>query len=604
MVCRFFWRKLAKRQNIARPKIGFDNNGEYIFYTKDPYEQALAIHWRYHPDGAMSFLKFFWPDIFEPTKKTGKEVECVVWDEQKRDYLRNISDPTIPYWWTMAYRGFAKSTILRGECARVIILRLTKFLVWTSFEQRSAIFSTETIRRLICHPRVIEWFGDLRPRSNDGMKADWGEESWQAVDPDTLLPYAAVAPISENMTMNGKNVSLGYSISRPTYIVSDDGEKRDRVDNEEFRISHRKWWFAEVEPCVPTVRPNEETQLWNVARGEQPPYLVRTIDTPKHHDCLIIRLGQMSDGRWRGKSYPVAIHNADGTFTSLCPDSKTDGQVYQLWKSACSESDEDFFWAEYMCIASRNTLYCFPASLWYYRDSESGINASDSEFRFITSDPSEFVGRCDASILACSFNSEAGVVSCRKQITGKMSWEEYVNNLFRLAKETNTTEVFIEGFNSKGIMKSNLQNEVTKRGAQIHFRHLKTVTKGIVANSDFGGTKDAAKKRRGAGFAKLFTPFIPTHPNGHVRLDESFRDGPMECQMKSYPNCSSWDALDCGGHIPQAMNEVGLWFEHQMEEGSEEKKKHDDTQSDIDQMMANNEWDTAPRCAYLEGGVL
>ncbi len=108
-----------------------------------------------------------------------------------------------------------------------------------------------------------------------------------------------------------------------------------------------------------------------------------------------------------------------------------------------------------------------------------------------------------------------------------------------------------------------------KRGYPAAFESLSTQT-GNVVDIDAGTGRLAAKRRRAIFAVRLYRPFMPTHPNGHIWHDVSLRDSPLEAQEKSYPNCTFWDALDCVGHIPQAMQKLGIYFEHQVDEENDE----------------------------------
>lgn len=570
---------MAKRPQKNMPKIGFDEHGEYVFYTDDQREIDLAMHWRYDEDGPEDCLRFFWPHIFEEdqekialgimtVEESRREHERIIWSGQRKDYIRFISDPAIPWEWAMGYRGFAKSTILRGECARVLILHLTPFLAWTSNELPSAIFSTETIRTLCNAPMVKLWFGDMRPESVDGMKADWGEKAWQLCDPITGIAFAAVAPVSEGQVINGKNVVVGYTTTRPTYIVSDDGEDRRFIDNSDLRRAHRDWWFGVVEPCVPNVRPNSETNRWSIQRGYPAPFLFRVPDTPKHIDCLILRLVKMT-GQYVGKKYPIAVQREDGTFQSLCPEERSDEQVMQLFKKAQASMNEGYFWTEYMLDATHRSEECFPDEFWHYRESELRLGSNDDVFRFITSDPSETAGGCKYAAHAYAIDAFKSVVYLRKRFAKRMQWDEYIRELVSLAKSTNTRIVYVEGLNGKPMLRALLESESKKRGAHLEFRNLKTTTKQYAGNNDFGDRKDAAKCRRGANVSRMFLPFLPTHPNGHVCFEESIRDSELEGLLHSFPNCEEWDDPDCLGHVPAVMAEEHIEFHRQFDTDAE-----------------------------------
>lgn len=604
-------RHIAKPAATYRPKIGFDSHGEYIFYTEDPIEIAMAKEWRYAEDGARSFLRYFWPEIFEEDaiklaqglvteKDLEEEHEKVIWTEQRNTYIRTISDPRYPYIFHICYRGFGKSTIKRGETARKLILHLTDFVLWTAHDILGAVEGTEVIRALVTSDRVKRWFGDLRPQMVEGMKGDWGESSWQVCDPETHQPYAAVAPVSEGQTVNGKNCTIGNKIARPTYISGDDSEDRRTIDNEDLRRRHRSWVNKILLKCVPNVRPQHGKRTWNVTRGRMAPFQVDFSDTPKHLDCHINRLKKHN--KWHGHVFPRALpHFKDGTdeiefFESQCIGEMDNGQIMQMYLDAQRDQEEEAFWTEDMCDTTRRTLDSFPEELWTYKDAEEDFNTSGKVVRFMITDPSETFGGCKYAAHAYAVHPERGVIYGRCRFGQHMQWEEYISALVDMAQRTNTQMVFVEGLTGKPMLKSLLENEARMRGARIQFMHLRTTTKQYVGNTDYGGSKDAAKRRRGANFSRLFRPLKDTHPNGRVCFDESFIGSELQDQMRGFPDCTEWDDLDCGGHVNQVLEELDITLDTQYMPGSKEYEERRAREEEMNAYFDGDPWDDAPRC--------
>lgn len=550
-----------------KPKIEFDKHGEMVFHTDNLWEMELATHWRYHPDGPRDFFRYFWPKVFEDGK---------TWTPQREHYLRRLSDNTLPLYWAMARRGFGKSTIMCGLCAYDLIFRNSSFLLYTSFELDIAVSRTETIRGLCTTPEIIEWFGDMRPRHVDGVRDDWGEMSWRLIDPFTNRAFAACAPNSEKMSLAGKLYPVGDEMLRPDVIINDDGEDRRTIDNEDIRKRHRDWWFEVVMPAVPEGQPNPKTMTWDVERGDRVPWRIRIVDTPKHHDCLIVRVaegggaGAESNG-WFGDLYPLAIEKADGTFDSLDPDTYSNSQVQMLADRYEANGNPDGFWREYQCSVVRRTEDVFPQHFQHYEDSAAGLSHSERIHRFIISDPSKTSNSksCPSSILAVGVDRENGRIFLRKQVTGRFSPEEYKDQLFGMVRQLNTFTVCIEGLDQDEVFKHDLQREAIERGIPVHFVSLKTATGHLAGNNDYGKGPEAAKRRRATAVVRLYRPYAPTHPQGHVWHDVSFRNGTAEAQMLSFPKCREWDALDCVSHIPQAMTTLNIFFDRQFEDEDE-----------------------------------
>lgn len=592
------------RQQQQRPLVGFDRNGDFVFYTDDPMVRDLANFWRYHPDGAMAFLRYMWPETFEEDarkvelglmtqEQLDEEHTPIVWTKQRREYIRHLSDPQYPLQYDIAYRGFAKSTIKRGEMARKIIFRLIHFGLWTTVDKIGAAYSTEAVRRLLMHPNVKRWFGDMRPQSNDGMKEDWGEASWQVCDPITGLAIAAVAPVSYGQVVNGKNCLIGHETHRPDYIVSDDAEDRRFIENEQLRKEYRNWVVKVLLKCVPPVKPKRGCTTWSTRRGRPAPWQAHFSDTPKHVDCHIAKL--KSHKTWHGHTFPrgVALYDEAGNivgFESLCAPEMDGAQIMQMYEDALAHPEEpellEAFWTEDMCDVTHRSEMCFPAPdrLWFYNDKEHGLNHSEHVFRFITSDPSETFKGCKYAAHAYAVDAGGAVVYGRKRFCKNMRWDEYVRELITLAQSTNTHVVYVEGLNSKDMLRSMLESATRIRGARITFKHLKTATRQYAGNDEYGNHKDAAKLRRGANAARLFMP-SKTHPAGHVCLDESWKGSQAISAMASFPNCAEWEDIDCLGHVTQVLAAEKIRFQYQPET-EEERLAIETEEQDYDPAFA------------------
>ena len=552
--------------------VRFHRNGGITMDTTDHTARAFVYASMYDRNRSKIFIQGMLGSSFERG-----------WCEQRDDFLRWLSDYTVPQWWAMARRGMGKTSLTLGELLRVVCLRLHWFILYTTNDQNLSEERTESLRTMVTStPELIDLFGDLRPQSVDGMKQVFGARSWRLCDPFTGEPYIAVVPKSEGQTVNGLLLYVDGQIRRPNYILNDDGEDRRKVKNETLRRDHREWMQDVLLQTVDTdFQPPPDTRRWpQRTLMDKVPYTIRITDTDKHTDAYLPRLAEAPKDAgngtkfWEGKCYPAAEQRADGSFRSLAPEILSDEQIAAKYLEFEANGNPEGFWREWMCRSTvPGQTDAFPASFQYYQETELRLNERGDVDRFIICDPAltENATSAFSSMLAVAVDRTAARIYLRRQITERMTPDQFDDALFKLGRDMNTTWYLIEGLKSNNRFRDDMIRAAMKRGVTAAFESLSTHT-GNIIDIDVSGP-NAAKRRRAVFAVRLYRPFAPTHLLGHVWHEESLRDSALEGQEKSYPNCSFWDALDCVGHIPQAMKVLGIYFDYQNPEEDEEKRQ-------------------------------
>lgn len=554
-----------------KPLVRFLPDGRVIMNSSDEMAKAFVMGCMYDDNRSELFIRTLFPKAFGSG-----------WVDQRRDYLRRISDYSVPRAWTLARRTFGKTTLQISEIVRVLCLRLKSFVLYTTNDQNIAEEKTESIRAiLMTTPEIRDIFGYLRPQSVEGMKEVFGAKSWRLCDPITGAPFAAVVPKSDGQTVNGLVLYVDGAMQRPDLIVNDDGESRKTINNEELRKGHREWMHDVLSQCVDTnYQPDPNTQRWTTTSPmSRTPWNIRVGDTNKHDDAFLPRLAEAprdSAGGtaqyWDGAVYPVAKALPGPKFDSLIPEILSSRQVNAMYRSFEADGNPEGFWREFMCTRRPGGSHVFPATFQYYRDGDEKFAERPDIDKFIICDPAltEDSSSAFSSMLAVAVDRKRANIYLRRQITERMTPEEFDDNLFELGAQTGTYWFLIEGLKANNRFRDDMIRAAMKRGYPAAFESLSTQT-GNVVDIDFGQGKTAAKRKRAVFAVRLYRPFEPTHPNGHVWHDESLRDSPVEMQMRSYPNCTFWDALDCVGHIPQAMKILGVYFDQQELERDDDK---------------------------------
>lgn len=559
---------MAVAINKRTPAIRWHTDGRVIINTSDQKLRDFIKACMFDERGPEIFIRGFFPKAFNGP-----------WNEQRRDYVRRINDFSIPKGGYLARRTFGKTSLLIGSILHSLCFRRKRFVLFTTNDQTISEERTDSLRTmLMTTPEIRDIFGYLRPQSVEGMKESFGTKSWRLVDPITGHPFAAVVPKSSNATVNGLVLYVSGNMERPDLLLSDDGEDRRTLNNEELRKNYRHWMTDVFMQCADTnQQPDVGTQRWLLPHPmSYAPWNVRVIDTNKHDDAFLPRLFEApkttSGGEanfWDTAMYPVAEAKPGPTFSSLVPDIMTTRQVNALYRSFEAEGNPEGFWREFMCVRRPGHGHVFPATFQYYKDSETDFNTNELIDKFIICDPAltEDSKAAYSSMLAVAIDRVTANIYLRRQITERMAPEEFDDNLFKLAATTNTYWILIEGLKSNNRFRDAMVQAALVRGYSCGFESLSTHTGSQMVEGDFGTGRTAAKRKRGVFAVRLYRPYEPTHPNGHVWHDESLRDSPLEMQERSYPNCTFWDALDCLGHIPQAMQKLGIFFDHQLDTG-------------------------------------
>ena len=547
----------------TKPLVTWDMSGELRISDADGV-RAVVESCLYAEDSLYNFCNYFLN--WTPGKKK-KSTFSGAWTWQRKEFARTISDPRIPKVAGEAYRGFAKSTLLKAEIIRGLCFRLYPFVLYTSAELDLAERATDSIRFQLIHNPIIKlYFGDLKPAYMDGAKETFGTKAFKLTDPITNMSYAVVVPKSENTTCNGLIDTVEGREQRPVFMANDDGEDRKKCDSAEYRANHIEWFVGTWLPCVDTdYQPNPETNRWDdMSRGDSPPWLVRAVDTPKHGDALIEHLMALSD--WVGLKYPIAEEVDKVVFRSLV-EGKSDAMVQAIYDQFRSIFREDRFYMEYMCTAQAPTDYAFPSNFeairfreWDYSvgddANEGAINLNRGNvIRAIIMDPARTKNARSAAtaMLAIAIDVDRATIYLRRLVNEHLSIDEIEDRLFRLCWAMNTDIVAAEDQGLNDWLRNMLMTGAAKRGMNIHFCWLKASVTSQGNRADFGEGQDAVKRWRAATALPYYTPFPPSHPHGHILHEVSLRNSALEIEERNYPRCRKWDAMDCLGYIQQLM---------------------------------------------------
>jgi hypothetical protein len=220
--------------------------------------------------------------------------------------------------------------------------------------------------------------------------------------------------------------------------------------------------------------------------------------------------------------------------------------------------------------------------------------------RFLTADPARTMGPRSAfsAILSSAIDPFAAFVYLRHLVNDRMSTEDFEESLFALAVQDNAYAIGVEVTGGDDLWKTKLINGARMRGININWVWLSPHSTHVAIDGDFGTGRDAVKRRRAAGVSRLYRPYLPSHPNGHVIHSEAIKGSALEGQMMTYPSIGICDALDCLGYIPQMMEELGISFREQVRDAKTGERRSDVNRKKWDRGIEERLWSADYAPAY------
>ena len=562
-------------------------NGKPQFVTEDSLLRDLLYSCLYEEYGLELFLTTFMPESFDQE-----------FTEQRKDFCEKLTDPSIPKLVCKARRSFGKTTTGNGLMAYNACFRLQPFTLFTSSEYDIAQSRVEIVKNtLMGNPNFRETFGFSPPRYMDGSKDIFGKGSYKICDAETNEPFALFVAKGAGQAVNGLLEYVNGRQQRPSLIFNDDGESRKTINNESLRIDYRRWFTDVLMPCSAFGLPDPVTGRWiNARRGDLVPHRTIVIDTPKHPDAHIEHL--MADNDWVACEFPLCkeVRGDNGIVVgmrSLDP-LVTDEQVTKLWNKFRNEDppNEGGFYREHMCVAVSPSANVVPDVFQYYGESDIDLNSANDVVRMIVVDPARTSGEDSAytAMLAVAVDTKNARIYLRELINTRLQPEQMYSYLFDMMRRLNTTIAAVELEGVNDFLRGPLENQAFMRGIDVQWIWLKT-RYGEAGGEIDSASKHKAKIRRAGPMISYYRP-QPNAPHGIIVHEHSLKDSGLERQLKAFPNIKGrWDAIDTFGHIQQAMDAAGIYFDFQPGESDAEAAATND--SDWDAWVREGAWRTA-----------
>lgn len=494
--------------------------------------------------GTLHFCRMFFPESIKKAMTP-----------ERIAYLQMLDDDTIPNLYALTHRGFAKTTLGILFCARSMACRFQKYILYTSGIYNVAARRTESIKAAILSPQVQAVFGNMQPVRGDQIGAKFAEEAFMLVDPDTRQAIGFVEPKGAEQVTNGSLVMLGNEMVRPTLVLSDDGQKRLHIHNEEVRERYVDWWVSEVEPVVEVdAEPDPQTHRWIKPADDglwRPPFRRMVFDTCKHPGAHIMQLPTSPE--WFGGVWPLC-EEVDGKLKikhKIMTQRLLDARVSRFK----SRGKMDEFYREYMCKPSASENRAWNSGMHkHYDDKKESKEWGDAAFKFIVVDPARSLGKGSAftSILGVAVVPHKGIFF-RENIVARLAPDDYYKATFEMARRLKTRLILVEETGLALVVKNAFHQAASIAGlaGHVQFDWLKSVR---AAGVEYGSGPDAIK------VARCFAPY-PFYKQGLVFHENNMINGALERAQLQAPDCTFWDATDTAGYVPEIMERYEVFLD-------------------------------------------
>ena len=429
-----------------------------------------------------------------------------------------------------APRGFGKTTIARGICAKSICFAEACFIVYISNSATSAELQTENLKKDLLTKEIKEVFGDIRTRKADVINESWSKKTWIASTANGEH-YTLVLPRGSGQQIRGLvwKAPDGKNL-RPDLIVIDDLEDTETIENPDIRRKRSEWFYGDV------------------LRGVSPmlhDWSIYYIDTLKHEDSLIMKL--LEDSSWEHLHLSICDEN----YESLAPDFKSTEDILAEVKSYREAGLMDVFARENMGIAiSKEDAIFKPDYFIYYGEGdEEFLSIRDNLINVVIIDPAKTakMHSAETGFVVWGIDLKANRLYLRYARGERLHPDSIFDRAFELCQQYNSRVIGIEVTGSKEFITYPLTNEIIRRGLVLEVVEL-NARKGQGEFSGVGG----GKKMRISSLVAYYRRGAIFHEKNNCNIFES--------QLLAFPRGKRVDVIDAGAYITEMLDIGGRFF--------------------------------------------
>lgn len=449
-----------------------------------------------------------------------------------------------------ATRGIGKTTISRARAAKAILYAESKFLVYLSTSATHAEQQTENLKKdLLFSPMIKSLFGSVKFKGVTEVDESWSKKTWMASvgapcdcgqTPVGRCPYCGtvgdmhftlVLPRGDGQQLRGLvwKSPTGENL-RPDFVIIDDLEDDDTIENEDIRKKRKRWFFGAVRQVFPRYVKN-----WKMVY----------IDTVKHEDALIVDL--LNSDEWDSLQLSVCDEN----LKSLAPDFMSDEEIKEEYDEYREQGLLDVFAREIMSVPiSREDATFKPDYFRYYGEgSEEFEKERKNLISVVIVDPAKTVKQhsAETGMVVWGISLTSNKLYLRYAAGEKLHPDDIEDRAIELCDQFDAKVIGIEQTGSGEFVTYPLMNRIISMGKSIEVVPLNAKR----GQGEFAG-KDGGKKMRVASLVSYYRRGVIYHNEVGI--------GGYETQLLSFPRPKRWDIMDAAGYITEMLDKGGRFF--------------------------------------------
>ena len=529
----------------------FRDNFNPAKYTKDSELQDILIE-SYR--STKTYCEVFHPEIF-----------YFPFGRLHDDIFELIDDPKAKKKVLAAPRGVGKTSIARAIISKKMLFRDIHFVPYISKSEGHAMLQTENIKReLLSNHMIRKVFGSIKISDSPmEIPSEFSKKTWVALGSTIVVPRGS-----------GQQVrGLNWIKYRPDYLLIDDLEDDDTIDNERIREDRRIWYYGSVEKSVP--------QFPGV------PWEILYIDTIKHEDALIVEL--LEDPDYEAVTLSVCDDNYKTNDSIFAPQEAIDKEV----ETHRRKGTLDLFARERMSSPISKEDAAFKSKMFqYYNETDEKFVDRKAYIRSIVLiDPAKTakMHSKESGIFVWGIDVGTNAMYQREARGERHHPDELITDAFETALRFGAHIIAVEQSGLNEYITFPFENEAHRRGYNFQFIWLNAKA----GKGEFSGI-GGGKKGRVASLIPFYRQGVVYHNRANCARYEQ--------QLLHYPRSKLWDIMDAGAYITEILDEYHMFFmpvtqitegkeidsEYKQLESEDLEEIHYDDSDDVNRIFGGN----------------
>lgn len=423
-----------------------------------------------------------------------------------------------------APRGIGKTTIAGTLVSKSIIYEERKVIPYVSKSETFAIIQTENIKySMVANDEVKYLIGSIKYSDNLPGLDTFSKKGWVARGKTLVMPRGA------NQQLRG----LKWLHYRPDFLIFDDLEDDETIDNEEQRKKLVRWFFGAAIKCVPRTHKD-----WRILY----------IDTIKHEDALVVKL--LEDRSWER----LRLSICDDNYKTLCPEFMSQEELDEEVETHRRLKIMDIFSREYesKAVSSEDAAFKEEFFRYYKEDDPEFLNRlqTGNITTVVIGDPAKTakMHNAESSVVAWGIDIEAGNLYFRGGYGDHVMPDGFFEMLCNFLIMFKGNILGVEDTGLDDWLRQPLKAHLLKKGfgqIDLHFLSAKA------GKGEFAGVHGGKLKR--------IASLVPYYQTGKIYHNFNYCNQ-LESQLKAFPRSKRMDVMDAAAYVIKMLNDAGVFF--------------------------------------------